>query len=51
MKRIKKNVKTSGKKEEKVVTDKPKKEFKIEIVKVGKLEENTAQLYECQPPM
>ncbi len=52
MKRIKKDVKTSGEKEEKVVTDKPKKEFKIEIVKVGKLEENTKGIvvYECQPP-
>ncbi len=55
MKRIKKNVKPSGKKEEKVVTDKTKKEFKIEIVKVGKLEENTAGViqkcncYNCIP--
>ncbi len=40
MKRIKKNLKTSGK-EEKVPTEKPKKEFKIEIIKVGRLEENT----------
>ncbi len=39
----------SKRKEEKADSDKPKKEFKIEIVKVGKLEENTAgrPVYEC----
>ena len=39
----------SKSKEGKVELEKPKKEFKIEIVKVGKLEENTAGkvVYEC----
>jgi len=39
----------SKSKEGKVELEKPKKEFKIEIVKVGKLEENTAgtPVYEC----
>ncbi len=53
MKRIKKELKKRGK-EEKVEAEKPKKEFKIEIVKVGKLEENTTGVikcsYECQHP-
>ncbi len=54
MKRIKKDVKISGEKEEKVVTDKPKKEFKIEIVKIGKIEGTTTgciivTCYDCSP--
>jgi hypothetical protein len=32
---------------EQVKREKPKKEFKIEIEKVGKLEENTAGLLQC----
>ncbi|MCI0454184.1 MAG: hypothetical protein L0Y68_04215 [Candidatus Dadabacteria bacterium] len=32
---------------EHVKREKPKKEFKIEIEKVGKLEENTAGLLKC----
>ncbi len=48
----------SSRKEEKVEVGKPKKEFKIEIVKVGKLEEKTAgpspdckcRCYECIVP-
>ena len=44
-----------NKEEEKVKAEKPKKEFKIEIVKVGKLDENTAGAppcvcgYDCEP--
>jgi hypothetical protein len=54
MKRINKEPKAI-RKEEKVDVRKPKKEFKIEIVKVGKLDENTAGPlppcgYECAPP-
>ncbi len=52
MKKISKKLKSS-RKEEKVETKKPKKEFKIEVVKVGKLEENTGGarcMYECAPP-
>ena len=41
MKKVDKELKTN-RKEEKVKAEKLKKEFKIEIVKVGKLEENTA---------
>ena len=46
----------SKSKEGKVDLEKPKKEFKIEIVKVGKLEENTSQpvciveCYDCSAP-
>ncbi|MCI0455039.1 MAG: hypothetical protein L0Y68_08605 [Candidatus Dadabacteria bacterium] len=52
MKKISKQLKTS-RKEEKAEAGKPKKEFKIEVVKVGKLEERTGGLqicrsYECQ---
>ena len=54
MKSIKKELEKS-KKEEKVKAEKPKKEFKIEIIKVGKLEDKTegavpvckVQCYEC----
>ncbi len=52
MKKISKQRKSS-RKEEKVEAGKPKKEFKIEIVKVGKLEEKTGGtecMYECAPP-
>ena len=40
----------SKRKEKKADSDKRKKEFKIEIVKVGKLEENTAgrPVYNCE---
>ena len=40
----------SKRKEKKADSDKRKKEFKIEIVKVGKLEENTAGIpvYNCE---
>ncbi len=51
MKKINKEPKAS-RKEEKVEVKKPKKEFKIEIVKVGKLDENTTgplppKCYDC----
>ena len=46
MKSIKKEVE-KRKEEEKVKAEKLKKEFKIEIVKVGKLEENTAGIEKC----
>ena len=49
MKKVDKELKTN-RKEEKVKAEKQKKEFKIEIVKVGKLEENTSgnhSHYEC----
>ena len=47
MKSIKKELEKS-KKQEKAKAEKPKKEFKIEIVKVGKLEENTAGDVACK---
>jgi hypothetical protein len=47
VKKIDKDHKTN-KKEEKVDTKKLKKEFNIEIVKVGKLEERTAGLPQCK---
>jgi hypothetical protein len=51
MKRKKEEVK-SKRGEKKLETEKPKKEFKIKIEKVGKLEENTAGLdqvcYQCE---
>ena len=47
MKSIKKELEKS-KKQEKAKAEKPKKEFKIEIVKVGKLEENTAGVGKCK---
>lgn len=53
MKRKKEEIK-SKRREKKIEAEKPKKEFNIEIVKVGKLEENTAGIgppckcgYEC----
>jgi hypothetical protein len=50
VKRLSKELKAS-RKLEKVGAENPKKEFKIEIVRVGKLEENTAKFkcncYEC----
>ncbi len=52
MKRINKEPKAS-RKEEKLEVKKPKKEFNIEIVKVGKLEDKTAGgpcRYECIIP-
>jgi hypothetical protein len=44
----------SSRKEENVEVEKPKKEFKIEVVKVGKLDEKTGgrcpNCYECFAP-
>ncbi len=50
MKRKSEELKQSKSTEEQVKKEKPKKEFKIEIVKVGKLQDKTAgnhSHYEC----
>ncbi len=54
MKRKREEIKAKGGKEKLETKERSKKEFKIEIVKLGKLEENTSghncKPYECAPP-